>query len=241
MLDNTLKKPKLVNPRTMIVFAHPKVGKTRLFLNLPGSYLLLDFEEGSHYYGGHRIDIPDFKTFWKLRKELAAKKKMYDFIVLDTLTSMYKEVVNTFAVKLYNSDNGKKHPDNFDIETIAYGVGLKYKWKAAMKLIEILKKHCKTLIISAHVIERKSGETTKELGIKEIAIDGKFKHILALSVDAIGYLYRSDDFENTLSFNPSSGFIGGTRCEHLTGKEFIVSEKDEDTGVLTVNWSKIFI
>lgn len=240
LLKNAQKKAQVVNAREMIIFSLPKVGKTSLMTKLPGEYLILDFEGGTDYFNCNAININNVEIFLQLQKELVAEKPMYDFIVIDTLTSLYDNVGNALAVMSYNKEEGKNKPLNFDITTLSYGLGYTYKRNTIQKLISFLKNYCKTLIILGHVADKSMGDTSANLNIKDLAIEGKLKDILALKTDAMGLLYRADIGVNKLSFNPSTGLIGGTRIPHLSNQEFIISELDENGNLIT-HWDKIFI
>jgi len=245
LLENIKKEKVSQNAREMIIFSYPKIGKTELMTHLPGSYLILDFDDGMAYYSGNYIKVNDYTTFSQLCKEFEEKKPQFDFIVFDTITMLYDTVTNTLAIKNYNKDpmNAKNQIKDlkYDITNLSYGAGYGYKRNALQQIINFFKPYCKCLILLGHVADR-SLKTDKdgEGNVKDLAIEGKLKDILALKTDAMGLLYRSSPNENTISFNPSIGLIGGTRIPHLSNKEFVISKKLED-GTLETYWDKIFV
>lgn len=70
----------------------------------------------------------------------------------------------------------------------------------------------------------------------------KLKFIVTAEMDATGYIYRKQSSnENIISFKTSEQDLAtGSRCQHLAGKEFLISEKLPD-GTLKTYWDKIFI
>lgn len=242
LLQNTEKKATAKNARELIMFSYPKVGKTELLTKLPGKYVILDFEGGTDFYDCHAVSVPDLETFNKVRDEFVNSNVQFDFIVLDTLTSMYANIINAIAVSIYNNDNKKSKPLDWDIDKLDYGKGHIYKREAVKKVLEFFKDYCKCLILTGHVKDAALEGDSGTINVKDLDVEGKLKNILALKTDAMGLLYRSKDNpnQNILSFTASTGQIGGTRIQHLANKEVMISEKKED-GTLEAHWNKIFI
>jgi len=238
-LDNLRKEARVVNPETFVIFSYPKVGKTEAFTQLPEPHMIVDFDKGGRFYSGNFVEITELEELEALIKEMKQKKARFKVIVLDTITSMYDRIVNQLAVKMYNREKGYEKPLNWDITTLEYGVGYSYKRNAFKKLIEMFKEFADTVILSGHVADKSLSSTTGAADIKEIDLEGKLKNILALKVDAIALMYRSDEKTNTLSFKHSGELLAGSRAKHLRGKEIALSELDEE-GNLKTYWDKIF-
>lgn len=241
ILERAYRKAPVGYLQDMIIFSYPKVGKTSLTNQLPGNYICLDFDKGARYYDGNFIEIDSPKTLMEVQKELKALDKPLDFLVVDTLTSLYEDFCNTLAIAQYNKENSKKLEYNEDITKLAYGLGQKYMRKAFQDVLNMFKKYCNTLICYGHVADKAmDGSDSSELSAKELAIDGKLKHIVTLKTDALGLLYRADEVTNVLSFETTANTIGGTRVPHLANKSFEISKRDEKTGEVVVNWEQIF-
>jgi hypothetical protein len=240
ILTNTTKKRSAINPREMIIFSYPKVGKTELVTQLPGKYLILDFEKGTDFFNSEAINIDDYDKFIEVTTDLQQKKKLYDFLIIDTLTSLYSNIINHIAILDYNKAENKNLLVSSDITILGYGVGYTYKRGALRRTLDFFKKFCKCLIINGHVADRALGSMDNDLSIKDLDIEGKLKNIMALKTDAIGLLYRSAENTNTLSFKTSLGLINGSRTAHISGKDIIISKKLDD-GKLETYWEKIFI
>lgn len=247
LLDNIRHVDLRVNPKVLILFGPQKIGKTHALTKLKNN-LILDFDkEGTDYYKCNRVKIKDFNTYVELLNELSAKKPMFKYLTIDTLTTFYEDFINALAVIDYNEDNGKKKPLDFDINKLDYGKGHYYKREALKKQIDFLEGYCETLIIVGHVADR-AVNSDGPLGVSELDIEGKLKSILASRISAIGYFYRDskDNTENILSFKNSGDIISGSRAGHLANNEFIISKKvdspEEPNGyTIETYWDKIFI
>lgn len=239
-LSNLKKKAKWKNPRTMVIFGYPKVGKTKLMMNLPEKYMVVDFDDGASFYDGNYVTIYNLKELTMLIKELKESKEKFNVIVLDTITSLDDTIVNQMAVKMYNSEKGMEKPLDWDITSLEWGAGYAYKRAALKKIIDLFTKFADTVILVGHVADKALTGNDGQAQIKELDLAGKMKNILALKVDAIGLLYRAEPGVNKLSFIHDGGLAAGTRAEHLAGKELVISKLDED-GNLKTYWDKVFI
>jgi|688.fasta_scaffold368060_2 hypothetical protein len=231
--------PSIVNPRQMIIFGQKKSGKSSLLSELEDN-LILDFEGGVDFYTAMKLSIKNIDEFDAVAKLFHTEKPHYKYITIDTVTSLKEVLLNQLAVRQYNKDEGKNENYDFDVDRLAYGKGQVYKREALFKIMEFFTKYCDTLILVGHVADKST--TTTGQTIKELNLEGKLKDILALRVDAIGYLYRNPEKKNVnmLSFMHSEEVIGGSRCKHLRDKEFEISTLDENGDIVT-NWDKIFI
>lgn len=242
LLSNTTRKATALDAREMIIFGFPKIGKTQMLTQLPGKYLILDFDDGgSDFYDSESIVVKDYEHFGEIRKAFVDENPQYDFIVLDTITAMYDSIINSIAVTLYNADNKKQKPLSWDIDKLDYGKGYVYKRDAMKKVVAFFKKYCKCLILVGHVKDAVLDTSSGQISTKSIDLDGKLKNIMALKTDALGMLYRSreKDNQNILSFKTSASDVSGTRIQHLANREIVISEKNED-GTLKVNWEEVF-
>lgn len=239
-LKNSFKKASAKNARNMILFSYPKVGKTELMSHLPGNYLVLDFEHGTDFYDMNAITIDDFDTLNGVMSEFVEVKPHYDFIVLDTITSLYDNLINQIAVMQYNKDEKKNKDLNWDITLLSYGVGYTYKRNALQTLMNFFNQYCNCLISLGHVADKALSGNDENSTVKDLDIEGKLKNILALKTDAMGLLFRSAKNENSIAFTSNVGMIGGTRIPHLSNQVIPISEKLED-GKLETHWDRIFI
>ena len=106
-------------------------------------------------------------------------------------------------------------------------------------VINKIEELCDTLIIVGHVKDKLVEQEGKEMNERGLDLTGKMASIVCSQVDAIGYLYRKDN-QTIINFSPTQSLTCGSRCEHLKDKEVVVAESDE-SGNITVDWSKIFL
>lgn len=118
-------------------------------------------------------------------------------------------------------------------------ISYQYTRAALWMVLEELEKCFETLIILAHLKDKLLEKEGKEMTERGIDLIGKSAAILSANVDAIGYMYR-DDNQTIVNFKPSESVTCGSRCDHLKDQKVVLIESDE-SGKLTVDWSKIFI
>ena len=106
-------------------------------------------------------------------------------------------------------------------------------------VLDELEQCFETLVILAHLKDKYLEKEGKEMMERGIDLIGKSASILSANVDAIGYMYREDN-KTIVNFTPSETVTCGSRCDHLKNQKVTLIESD-DSGKLTVDWSKIFI
>jgi hypothetical protein len=235
-----------VNPRTMVIYSKPKVGKTEAYTHLD-NHIIIDMDDSKDYYTGNFVEINNIIDYKDFLKEVIEDDVHFTYGIIDTVTSLIPKLANQLAVNAYNKDSGlsgdAKKPLNWDITTLDYGKGYIYIREAVMKVVNRLATFCDNVIISAHVADKAVSVDGSDLTTKEIDLPGKLKNILALKVDALGLVYRdaSDPNLNKISFIHDDSVVGGSRSKHLRSKIFDFSKLDPDTGKLTTYWDNIYI
>lgn len=110
-----------------------------------------------------------------------------------------------------------------------------------MKLKDVLRSLAPRIIYIAHIKDKRitlDGEN--ELLTTDIELTGKIANIIAAKVDGIGQLIRRGN-QTVLSFAKSDANpIMGSRSAHLSGKEIVLTEMNED-GVITAHWDEIYL
>lgn len=173
-------------------------------------------------------------------------KPIYKFITLDTLTVLddLAEILahrNFKASPIGQSEESKKYTNI--VREMGYGYGQKWHREAFDQLLAQwldLPEIC--LICTAHARDKFVRENSTEIGIKEVDLTGKLRDIMTRRADGTGLLYRKPKTnENHLSFELKGGEAQvGVRQAYLDGKDFLISTRDPDTGIVTVNWDEIF-
>lgn len=239
-----------VNPKTMVLFSLPKMGKTTAVAALDDC-LIIDLEEGSEFVDAMRIDvIKEAKKKETLPIDVIKEiidtirlenkkqgKYAYKYIALDTVTAL-EDLVLPLANKMYReTPMGRTWVGN-DVTSLPSGAGYLYTRRALSTVLAQFEELCDTLIILGHVKDKlieKDGEEMTERGLD---LTGKMASILCAHVDTIGYVYR-DENKTMINFKPSENLISGSRSEHLKDQKIVIAESNSE-GNVTVDWSKIF-
>lgn len=251
ILPTTKVKAERVNPRKIILFGKPKIGKTSAIANLE-ECLILDLEGGTDYLDALKIDIIKLSKEQGVEpirvlkqvigsiKESNAKegKYVYKYGAIDTI-SILEDMVMPIACKLYQQTAMGRNWQGTDVLTLPNGAGYQYTRSALWMVLNELEECFDTLIILGHLKDKFVEKDGKEMTERGLDLIGKSASILSANVDAIGYMYREDN-KTMVNFQPSETVTCGSRCEHLKDQKIALIESDE-TGKITVDWTKIFI
>lgn len=244
-------KSSRVNPRQIILFGKPKIGKTTAVANLQNA-LILDLEGGTDYLDALKIDIIKeaknnsvepikiLKDVINQIKEANLKNNsfLYKYGVIDTV-SILEDMVMPIACNLYKNTSMGRNWQGTDVTTLPNGAGYQYTRTALWMVLNELEECFDTLIILGHLKDKLVEKEGKEMTERGLDLIGKSAAILSANVDAIGYMYREDN-KTIVNFQPSETVTCGSRCEHLKNQKITLIESD-DSGNLTINWDKIFI
>ena len=240
-----------INPRKIILFGKPKIGKSTALSNLDGC-LILDLEGGTDYLDALKIDIlQESKTqgippigilkqvINQIKEANAAKGGyVYKYGAIDTI-SVLEDMVMPIALSLYKATTQGRNFQGENVLDLPNGAGYQYTRSALWMVLEELEQCFETLIILAHLKDKMLEKEGKEMTERGIDLIGKSAAILSANVDAIGYMYR-DDNETIVNFKPSESVTCGSRCDHLKDQKIALITSNE-AGEITVDWSKIFI
>ena len=250
-LPKKIVKSTSKNPRTMIIYSQPKMGKTTALAQLDDC-LILDIENGSEYVDALKINVKkEAKEQKKLpivvlknimNKIKAANEEkdgyIYTRIALDTVSTL-EEIAIPLANKMYKNTPMGRNWEGKSVLTLPQGAGYYYLREALNSIINDLSELCETLILLGHVKDKLVEREGKEMNERGISLTGKTGPILCAQVDAIAYFYR-DEFEGRLNFKPSESLLSGTRIKHLRNKDILLSKYDPDKDTVTSNWTQVF-
>lgn len=128
VLPRKIVKAESQNPRKLLIFGRPKVGKSSLLAGLDGN-LNIDLEKGSSHLDSVRIEANSLEELIDIGKEIKAqnekeKKKIYTSISIDTV-SKFEELAWQLALKNYkNTLVGKNFTgDSNALKQLAKGAG----------------------------------------------------------------------------------------------------------------------
>ena len=234
--------PETQNPKNLIIFSKPKVGKTELLAGLPDC-LIIDLENGTDYVSAMKVKAGSIKDIKTIGQAIIQANKPYKYIAVDTITAL-EEMCIPYAEQLYaNTPMGKNWPTKGKAEygsilNLPQGAGYPYLREAFTKVIDYIKTLAPHVILVGHVKDTVIDKNGTDVNALELDLTGKIKRITCANSDAIGYLYRKGK-ENILSFNTTDDIACGARPTHLRNQEFVISEMT-DKGVKT-HWDKVFI
>lgn len=261
-VKSSLKLPKSkvkasrVNPKSIVIFSHPKSGKTTAVSGLDNC-LILDIEKGSEYVDALKIDIieearkdkvlPIVKLLQYIdtikKANIENKGYIYKYIALDTISAL-EDIAKPYAKKMYQSTPMGRNWVGDDITTLPNGAGWLWLRNAVLDIKDKLLEICDTLILLGHVKDSSIRLGAEEITERGLKLSGQLSSIVCSKVDAVGYLYRKEN-KTLINFKASESLIVTGRSKHLRNKVVTVveSEVDEDENVtnLKIDWSEIFI
>ncbi len=241
------------NPHALVLFSKPKVGKTSALSQLDNC-LIIDTENGSDYVSALKVKVNNINELKELCAEIVKQGKPYKYIALDTMTAL-EEMCKPMAEQLYmstamgknwivkdaqgNIDYKKSQKTAVgDILNLAQGGGYLYLRRAITTCIGWIKAACDNYILVCHLKEKLWNENGVEMTSKDLQLTGLIKTIVAANADSIGYLHREGK-KNFITFNTSDDVLCGSRIQHLSNKDILLSEVDDDGNYKTY-WDQIY-
>lgn len=235
----TSKVPALTqDPKYLILFGLPKVGKTTTLATLENN-LILDFENGSDYVDALKVKINTLKELQEVCKAIKEAGSPYKFITIDTITAI-EEMAKPLAIKYYRESPmfSEKYAQVVEPQSLPNGCGWAFWRQAIEKLIDLVAQCAPNLIICGHVKDTKLDENTSG-SVKDLDLAGKTKRVLSAKSDAIGFVHRDDDGNLCIQFGSDGEILTGARPKHLAGKDIIVAKRNED-GSFESQWDMIY-
>lgn len=106
-LPTEKSKPKVQNPRFLIIYGRPKAGKTSCVAALPDN-LIIDLEGGSEFLSCLSIQARNVNDLAEIAKAIREKikeigKKPYTYITIDNATRL-EEICLSYAAQLWISE-----------------------------------------------------------------------------------------------------------------------------------------
>ena len=178
----TLKKVKRKivsnNPKSLLLYGAPKVGKTSILSKL-NDCLIIDTEQGANMVEGYIETINNREELIKLLEE-AQKGHEYKYVALDTV-----DRIADWAEKAVCEAESVSN-----IADLAFGKGFGMVREKVLNTIAALKNIFPHVIIIGHRKWAKSVVESKAMVEPEsLNLTGKLKNMLMADCDAIGYVY----------------------------------------------------
>lgn len=242
ILPKEKNKPKVNNPRFLILFGRPKSGKTTLLSKLDNC-LIIDLEGGSEFLEALSIQartIEDLANISRAINEETAKtsKKPYKYIAIDNATRL-EEMCLGYAKVLYRQTPMGKSYNGDDIRTLPNGSGYMYLRMAVRKVIDMFRNLCDNFILIGHTKEKMINKEGEELSEMALDLVGKLGDIVCGEADAVGYVYRKKN-ETIISFEGGDNSVREARAPHIRGKKIVIAESNENNEI-NVHWDRIYL
>ena len=226
------------DPKYLILFGLPKVGKTTVLSTLDNN-LILDFENGSTYVDALKIKIDTLQTLKDVIKAIKEDVRPYKYITIDTITAV-EEMAKPVALNLYK--NSPVYSDRYanvtDITRLPNGSGYTFLRQAVEAIVDLIASATDNIIICGHVRDASLNDNLDGT-VKDLDLTGKLKRILSARSDAIGFVHRDDDSNLCINFGQDGEILTGARPQHLANKDIVVAERNED-GTFTSHWERIY-
>ena len=226
------------DPKYLILFGLPKVGKTTVLSTLDNN-LILDFENGSTYVDALKIKIDTLQTLKETIKAIKDAGRPYRYITIDTITAV-EEMAKPVALNLYK--NSPIYSDRYanvtDITRLPNGSGYTFLRQAVEAIVDLIASATDNIIICGHVRDASLNDNLDGT-VKDLDLTGKLKRILSARSDAIGFVHRDDDSNLCINFGQDGEILTGARPQHLANKDIVVAERNED-GSFTSHWERIY-
>nr|DAH37495.1 MAG TPA: AAA domain protein [Caudoviricetes sp.]DAJ58728.1 MAG TPA: AAA domain protein [Caudoviricetes sp.] len=232
------------NPKFLVLIGREKVGKTSALAQLDNN-LIIDLEGGSTFVDAMAIQCRTISDLGEAASAIRAKNKevghnFYRHITIDNATSL-EEICLGYAATLYRQQPVGKNWTGTDVRTLPQGSGYYYLRTAVLKVIDMFKELCDEFILVGHIKDTivDDPSTGEELTERSLDLVGKLAGMVCRRCDGVGYMYRSGN-EVHIKFKADKNIAMGCRSDHLRNKDIVISEMDDETGVLTTHWDKIF-
>jgi len=242
ILPKEKNKPKVNNPRFLILYGKPKSGKTTLASQLENN-LIIDLEGGSEFLEALAVQARSIEDLGNISRAIQDEinttgKKPYKYITIDNATRL-EELCLGYAKTLYMLTPMGKTYKGEDIRTLPNGSGYMYLRQAVRKVIDMFRNLCDNFILIGHVKEIMINKDGEELSEMALDLVGKLGSIVCGEADAVGYVYRKKN-ETIISFEGGDNTIREARAPHLRGKKIVIADSDDDNNV-NVHWDRVYL
>jgi hypothetical protein len=234
--------PKALNPRFLILFGKPKVGKTTLLSTLDNC-LIVDLEGGSEFLEAMAVQARSVSDLGEIANAIKLKtnesgQKPYKYIAIDNATRL-EDMCLPYAASLYRKNPIAKNWTGTDVRTLDKGAGYLYLREAVKTVIDQFRGLTDNFILIGHTKDTMITKDGEELSEMAIDLVGKLGDIVCGEADAVGYVYRKTN-ETIVSFEGGLNSVREARAPHLRGKKVVIADSDKDNAITTY-WDRIYL
>jgi hypothetical protein len=208
-LKKVKRKAISQNPKSLLLYGAPKVGKTTALSQLEDC-LIIDTEGGANMITGYVESVKNREELIVLLKEAQAGHE-YKYVAIDTI-----DRIATWAEKAVCEEENVSA-----IQDLAFGKGFGLVREKVLNTVQFLKEIFPHVIIIGHRKWARAIVDSKAIVEPEsLDLTGKLKNMLMADSDAVGYVYRDDEKKKLMvTFKSNEALEAGSRSPHLRGKE----------------------
>ena len=217
-LKKVKRKVVSTNPKKMLLYGAPKVGKTTALSKLDNC-LIIDTEQGANMIEGYVENVSSRQELIELLKEASAGHE-YKYVAVDTI-----DKIAEWAEKAVCEEESV-----VNIEDLSFGKGFALVREKVLNTVNVLGNIFDHVIIIGHRKWARAVVDSKAIVEPEsLDLTGKLKNMLMADCDAIGYVFRDEENSKLMvSFKANEALEAGSRSPHLRGKE------------MELNWKNIY-
>ena len=230
-LPTQVRAPLRSDPRFLILYGKPKVGKTTKMAELPNN-LIIDIERGTDFISALAVQANNYQELTEIFTALAAQKKLtgknpYSYITIDSATKLEDWAEEVATVEYKKLTLAKTQQDMKTVLELEHGAGYGYIRTTFMRIVRKFTQVTDTLILIGHVNMSSINKDTEKSASKDLDLTGKLKRIAGSEADAIGYMYRDISEQLKVSFQTTEqDGVMGSRPIHLVNKDMLFDWKD---------------
>lgn len=208
-LKKVKRKAISQDPKVMLLYGAPKVGKTTALSQLDNC-LIIDTEQGANMLDGYIEQVNTREDLIVLLQQ-AQEGHDYKYVALDTIDKIAEWAEEAVC----------REETVEAIQDLAFGKGFGMVREKVLNTIKAMKKIFPHVIIIGHRKWARAIVDSKAIVEPEsLDLTGKLKNMLMADCDAIGYIYRDDEKKKLMvSFKANEALEAGSRSPHLRGKE----------------------
>lgn len=242
LLPTEKSKVTSQDPRNLILFGLPKVGKTTALAQLENC-LIVDLEQGTDYISGYSVNAKNYVDLYKIAKALKEEQHNYKFVAIDTITAL-EDMAIELACKRVAESNPRFSGDAKDLFNLPYGGGYVAHRNAVQEILKWFESKNFNIILTGHVKDKFLQENGTELNVKSLDLGQKIANVLSANSDAICYVYRDPESGDLMcNFGDNNSVLTGARMPHLAGKTIVLTNKiTDEQGNFTMesHWENIY-
>ena len=204
-LKKVKRKAVSNNPKTLLLYGAPKVGKTTALSQLKDC-LIIDTEGGANMIEGYIESVSNRAELIELLKQ-AKEGHEYKYVAIDTI-----DKIADWADKSVCQEEGVSA-----VQDLAFGKGFGLVREKVLNTVTFLKEIFPHVIIVGHRKWARAIVDSKAIVEPEsLDLTGKLKNMLMADCDAIGYVYRDEDKKKLMvTFKSNEALEAGSRSPHL--------------------------